>query len=82
MKLPLIIFFSLIIYILGALGYATRYWDCCKPSCAWVGNAGGHLARTCDINMSIINDTDAGSKCDGGPATACLIKFQWSLMKH
>ena len=72
MKLPLIIFFSLIIYILGALGYATRYWDCCKPSCAWVGNAGGHLARTCDINMSIINDTDAGSKCDGGPSTACL----------
>ena len=22
----------------GTQGYTTRFWDCCKPSCAWPGN--------------------------------------------
>ena len=30
-------------YVSGGLsgsGFASRYWDCCKPSCSWTENAG------------------------------------------
>ena len=51
-------------------GYATRYWDCCKPHCAWPGNAGSAgPSRTCDFSG---NPVDGDSACDGGPATTCL----------
>ena len=72
MKLFSIIFLLLIVYILGAFGYATRYWDCCKPSCAWEDNSPGNPTKSCDINMNIISNKNAKSKCDGGPSTTCL----------
>ena len=38
---------------LSGSGFASRYWDCCKPSCSWSGNAGhGNEARQCDVNMN------------------------------
>ena len=63
-------------YVNGGLsgsGFASRYWDCCKPSCSWTENAGsGNEARQCDASMNILTDKNTKSKCDGGPATTCL----------
>ena len=50
-------------------GYATRYWDSCKPHCAWEGK-GGPVARTCHKDGSRAG-TDEASACDGGPAGTC-----------
>lgn len=71
MKLSSIIFLALVAYILNANGFASRYWDCCKPSCSWTANC-NNPARSCDRNMNRIWDTNARSKCDGGPSTTCL----------
>ena len=70
--MKVIIFLALVAYILSARGFATRYWDCCKPSCAWSGNAGGNPTKSCDSGMNVLSDPNAASKCDGGPATTCL----------
>jgi len=67
MKISSIIFLACIAYILNASGFASRYWDCCKPSCAW-----GQGAKACDSSMNPIGDGNAKSMCEGGPATACL----------
>jgi hypothetical protein len=72
MKTSAIILFALISYIFGASGFASRYWDCCKPSCAWSENSGGNPARQCDASMNPINDASAKSMCEGGPSTTCL----------
>ena len=53
-------------------GFASRYWDCCKPSCSWIENSGGNPARQCDVNMNSLLDFSAGSLCEGGPATTCI----------
>ena len=50
-------------------GYATRYWDSCKPHCAWEGK-GGPVARTCHRDGSRAS-IDEASACDGGPAGTC-----------
>ena len=72
MKISTAILLALFSYILGASGFASRYWDCCKPSCSWAENAGGNPARQCDASMNPINDASAKSMCEGGPSTTCL----------
>ena len=67
-----ILLLAVLSYTLCLSGYATRYWDCCKPSCSWLENSGGNPARQCDVNMNSILDFSAKSKCDGGPATTCI----------
>lgn len=63
---------------LSLSGYTTRYWDCCKPSCSWTGNAGaGNEAMQCDKDMNILLDYEARSMCEGGPATTCLSQIPW-----
>ena len=54
-------------------GYATRYWDCCKPHCAWPEHGG--KASTCDARGNKISDKSAGSMCDGGNAGICRNQF-------
>ena len=54
-------------------GYATRYWDCCKPHCAWPEHGGS--ASTCDAQGNKIGDKSAGSMCDGGNAGICRSQF-------
>ena len=71
MKISSIIILTLITYILGANGYASRYWDCCKPSCSWKEHA-SNPARQCDASMNTLTDYSAKSMCEGGPATTCL----------
>jgi len=51
-------------------GYATRYWDCCKPHCAWKDNT-NNVAQTCDANNQVTS-AEAKSFCDGGTAGPCL----------
>lgn len=64
-------------------GSTTRYWDCCKPSCAWPGKAPlsqGPLL-TCDINdnpLSDGGDTDSGCEAGGG-AFMCSAHAPWAI---
>lgn len=53
-------------------GYATRYWDCCEPHCAWPEHGG--KASTCDAKG---NKVAGGSQsmCDGGNAGICRNQF-------
>ncbi|MCQ2105574.1 MAG: glycosyl hydrolase family 5 [Fibrobacter sp.] len=51
-------------------GWATRYWDCCKPHCAWPGK-GGIKATACDAKGNKISDDGATSMCDGGNSGTC-----------
>ena len=55
-------------------GWATRYWDCCKPHCAWPGK-GGLKAHACDAQGNRISDDGAKSMCDGGNAGICRGQF-------
>ncbi len=53
-------------------GYATRYWDSCKPHCAWKGK-GGPVARTCKADGVTTANADDASICDnGGVAGTCF----------
>ncbi|MCQ2105575.1 MAG: glycosyl hydrolase family 5 [Fibrobacter sp.] len=52
-------------------GYATRYWDSCKPHCAWEGK-GGPVARTCNADGMSKASSGASSVCDGGNAGTCF----------
>ena len=53
-------------------GFASRYWDCCKPSCSWSENARGNPAKQC-TNKGKTPSTDwgAASTCNGGPMATC-----------
>ncbi len=46
----------------GSAGYATRYWDCCKPSCG--------SSHTCAADGTTRND-GAKDSCQGGTAYEC-----------
>lgn len=64
----------------GGSGWATRYWDCCKPSCSWNENAGGHTSKQCDAKgQNTLNDAGAGSVCNGGPAATCLSQIPFTI---
>ena len=70
-------------YVSGGLsgsGFASRYWDCCKPSCSWTENAGsGNEAKQCDVKMNLIEDHKAKSICEGGPAATCLSQIPFTM---
>jgi hypothetical protein len=63
-------------------GVTTRYWDCCKPSCAWPGKAQvSSPVRTCDKNdlWPAQLDSNAASACGGGEAYACANNGPWAV---
>lgn len=61
-------------------GWATRYWDCCKPSCSWNENAGGHPAKQCSSNgKNQSTDYGAGSVCSGGPMATCTSQIPFTI---
>ena len=61
-------------------GKTTRYWDCCKGSCAWAGKANvTQPIRTCDRNDKTILDVNARSGCDGGEAYMCTDQSPWAV---
>lgn len=57
----------------GCDGYATRYWDCCKPHCGWSGNVPSLVAplQSCAANNTRLSDLSLPSSCDGGNAHMC-----------
>ncbi|KAH8147481.1 uncharacterized protein LAJ45_08308 [Morchella importuna] len=61
-------------------GSTTRYWDCCKPSCAWTGKAAvTSPVKTCDANNNVLTNVDAKSGCDGGVAFMCNNQIPWAV---
>lgn len=53
----------------GQQGFATRYWDCCMPHCAWPEHGGA--AKTCDAKGKNPIGNTSGSICSGGQGTTC-----------
>jgi hypothetical protein len=60
--------------ITGSSGFATRYWDCCKPSCSWTT-----AVPSCQKDGTTkISDRNAKSGCDsGGNAYECFNFAPW-----
>lgn len=65
-------------------GSTTRYWDCCKPSCAWPDNVGGGVSGA--VGVCSIDDTPLGdgatatSGCEpGGSAFMCSSHSPWEV---
>ncbi len=59
-------------------GWASRYWDCCKPSCSWTNNSGeGNEAKSCYKDGRVITDSPyEQSICTGnGEARTCLFQI-------
>ena len=64
----------------GSSGYATRYWDCCKPSCGWSANANGKPTHTCDKSGTATTGNDTQSACGGGGGGyMCYWGAPWSV---
>ena len=67
-------------------GWATRYWDGCKPSCSWNENASknggiGKPSKQCKANGKDPNTNYSdGSVCNGGGgAAACLSQIPFTI---
>jgi len=63
-------------------GKTTRYWDCCKPSCAWDGKASVNKAvDTCNIDGTSIDTISYGKNgCeDGGVSYMCKAQQPWAV---
>ncbi len=52
-------------------GWATRYWDCCKPHCSGQTNTSYHSKQCTNKGTKESTDWGAGSVCSGGPMMAC-----------
>ncbi|CAF9919285.1 hypothetical protein IMSHALPRED_004578 [Imshaugia aleurites] len=60
-------------------GTTTRYWDCCKPSCAWSMSGITSPVKTCDISDNPLADATAQSGCAGGTAYMCSDQSPWAI---
>ncbi|XP_060522949.1 endoglucanase-like [Cylas formicarius] len=59
---------------LSGSGTTTRYWDCCKPSCAWVENLPASIKTavdTCSADGETVISPAIQSSCIGGTAFMC-----------
>jgi hypothetical protein len=66
----------------GSSGWASRYWDCCKPACGWTANvSSGNPITSCDVNnQSLGSDYSAASACpSGGQAYMCYGYAPWAV---
>ena len=50
----------------GQQGKTTRYWDCCKPHCAW-DQGGGKRVDTCGEGGNNLGSSDERSACGDNP---------------
>ncbi|KAH8588515.1 family 45 glycosyl hydrolase [Bisporella sp. PMI_857] len=63
-------------------GVTTRYWDCCKPSCAWNDKAQvSEPVRTCNKQDQWFSPRDPNrqSACNGGDAFTCSNNSPWAV---
>jgi hypothetical protein len=75
-------FFTLVWHVSGESGVTTRYWDCCKPSCAWTGKAQvSEPVRTCNKQDQWPNplNPNAASSCGSGDAYTCSNNGPWAV---
>lgn len=63
----------------GTSGFATRYWDCCKPSCGWSANANNKPVHTCGKDGVSTVDGSTQSACGGGSAYMCYWGAPWAV---
>ncbi len=65
----------------GSNGWASRYWDCCKPACGWTGNTGGrNPIKSCSQSNQTLSDNNAKNACEGGgTAFMCWQDSPWSV---
>jgi hypothetical protein len=66
----------------GCDGFATRYWDCCKPHCGWSGNSPSGALASCDASdNSLGGNLDAANACSpgGGSAFLCHHNTPWAV---
>ena len=61
-------------------GWATRYWDCCKPHCSWPEHANGNYSKQCS-NKGKNESTDwgGGSVCSGGGLMTCTSQIPFTV---
>ena len=62
-------------------GWATRYWDCCKPSCGWSAHASKPM-QSCGQDNSRLSSVDTQSACQGGSAFMCWDFAPWSVSDY
>lgn len=63
-------------------GRSTRYWDCCKPSCAWNGKASVFRpVKTCSADGVSVIDKNSLSGCNGGTGYVCNNNIPWEINK-
>ena len=60
-------------------GFASRYWDCCMPSCAWNENSGGNPTKTCDSRGKNEIGNGSGSVCSGGGGATCTSQIPFTV---
>ncbi|HET9929384.1 MAG TPA: hypothetical protein VFQ35_01800 [Polyangiaceae bacterium] len=67
----------------GSPGWASRYWDCCKPACGWKGNVpgGSTPVSSCTAQgQSMGGNYDARNACEsGGSAYMCQDFGPWAV---
>jgi hypothetical protein len=65
----------------GMSGWASRYWDCCKPACGWKGNVTrGNPMNSCDKSDNVLSNVDATNACQsGGSAFMCWSDVPWQV---
>ena len=61
----------------------TRYWDCCKPSCAWPGKAPvTNPVNTCNKRDVVHVNKIEQSACTGGNAFTCSNQAPWNVSNN
>ena len=66
----------------GKDGWATRYWDCCKPACGWKANVPGGTNPVASCNQadqSMGSNYDTQSACQSGSAYMCGNFGPWAV---
>ena len=67
----------------GMPGWASRYWDCCKPACGWKGNVPGNstpVSSCSKEDQSLGGNYDAKNACEsGGSAYMCHDFGPWAV---
>ena len=64
----------------GGTGWATRYWDCCKPHCSWPEHSGGNYSKQCtNKGKSANTNWGDGSVCSGGPQMTCTSQIPFTI---
>ncbi len=59
----------------GKQGWASRYWDCCKPACGWTGNVPGGSTPVHSCNksdQSLGGSFDTQNACEGNQSGAYM----------